>query len=246
VLESETEFVTSFIPGLRDMEKGPVSEAAANKALDAAYKGLARVPDGGPDATGLELLGSAVGRAAYLAAQSPGARKELVTRGWSKADADAMPAAQAVILRAVARHRELWDDQVKLFHLPYPAAAAGMETAQNRLAGMVKLSPDDVLFRAMSVVYASLPKVHFAHARLERRVALLRAVEAVRLHAATTNGGLPESLAEVKVPVPDDPLTGKPFGYTKAGATFTLTAPAPAGTTPAAHTAHEYVVTVGK
>ena len=76
-------------------------------------------------------------------------------------------------------------------------------------------------------------------------MAQLRAVEAVRLHAATMNGSLPETLAEVTVvPVPDDPLTGKPFEYARSGDTFTLTAPAPVGLTPAPHTAHQYAVTV--
>jgi hypothetical protein len=54
--------------------------------------------------------------------------------------------------------------------------------------------------------------------RLEQRVGLLRHVEALRLYAAGHDGRLPERLADLPVPVPDDPFTGKPFAYRVEGA----------------------------
>jgi hypothetical protein len=56
-------------------------------------------------------------------------------------------------------------------------------------------------------------QVRRAQARLEQRLALLRHVEALRLYAAEHDGRLPEKLADVPVPLPADPFTGKPFGY---------------------------------
>ena len=51
-------------------------------------------------------------------------------------------------------------------------------------------------------------------------------VEAVRLYAAGHDGNPPAKLADVtEVPVPDDPYTGKPFGYEATGATVALIAP---------------------
>ena len=48
------------------------------------------------------------------------------------------------------------------------------------------------------------------------------------MHAAAKDGSLPESLDEIKlVPIPLDPVTGKPFSYTKAGETATLSGPPP-------------------
>lgn len=48
----------------------------------------------------------------------------------------------------------------------------------------------------------------------QRRVDALRVIEAVRHHAATHGGKLPESLDDIKdVPVPVDPLTGQPFTW---------------------------------
>ncbi len=43
-------------------------------------------------------------------------------------------------------------------------------------------------------------------------------MEAVRLYAAAHDGKLPASLDDVKdVPIPDDPVTGQPFGYRRVG-----------------------------
>ena len=92
-----------------------------------------------------------------------------------------------------------------------------------------------------SLVYPALHKVHEAHSRTTRQIAQLRAVEAVRMHVAST-GQIPKSLADVTiVPVPDDPTTGKPFAYEVKDGTFTL------GTTAASATPSKiYVVTIRK
>ena len=48
-------------------------------------------------------------------------------------------------------------------------------------------------------------------------------VEALRLYAHSHNGCLPEKLDEMtEVPIPDDPVTGKPFVYRLDGATATI------------------------
>ena len=58
--------------------------------------------------------------------------------------------------------------------------------------------------------------------RLEQRIALLRHVEALRLHTAENGGRFPASQADVAVPLPVDPFTGKPFEYTLTGDTARL------------------------
>ena len=104
-----------------------------------------------------------------------------------------------------------------------------------------------MLYAVFALAYPALEKVYHAHARLDRRLALLRAVEAVRLHAALHNGMPPKDLAAVTaVPVPDDPYTGKPFDYSVKGDTFTITAPPPGGGPGNGVFDHEYVVTLRK
>jgi hypothetical protein len=82
-------------------------------------------------------------------------------------------------------------------------------------------------------------------ARLEQRIALLRVIEAIRMHAAEHHGQLPATLADIAVPLPDDPFTGKPFGYELDGATAKLRS-AQISSGPMQTEAVEIAVTLGK
>jgi len=58
----------------------------------------------------------------------------------------------------------------------------------------------------------ALYRIAFLQARLDRNIALLRTVEAIRMFAAEHSGQLPGSLTEItSVPIPADPVTGKDF-----------------------------------
>lgn len=243
-LDGEAKVNASFIPDLKELEAGPVTEAKALQAYEDALRliGGAAKASGDDPLAGVAKLGLAVG----LAVQGPQAKKDLAARGWAEKDLTAMPNAQAVLLRAMAVHRELWDEQVKLFYLPYPLASEEMARLRKRAEEVRKAYPTDTLINVFSLIYPAILKVHAAHNRLERRLAQLRAVEAVRLHAAT-QGSLPATLEDVKVvPVPLDPTTGKPFAYSVKENTFTLTAPPPAGEPANVGNSTEYVVTVKK
>jgi hypothetical protein len=74
-----------------------------------------------------------------------------------------------------------------------------------------------------------LSSVRNAQARVDQRIALLRHIEALRLHAAQHNGKLPAKLADVTVPLPVDPFTGKPFRYEVVGNTAHLRGTPPSG-----------------
>jgi hypothetical protein len=66
--------------------------------------------------------------------------------------------------------------------------------------------------------------------RLDRDLAALQCVEAVRSYAPSHGGQLPQNLAEVTaVSVPEDPMSGAAFRYTRTGATAVLESPAPPG-----------------
>jgi hypothetical protein len=62
---------------------------------------------------------------------------------------------------------------------------------------------------------------------LQRKIAALRIIEAVRDHLAKHEGRLPETLAEIEgAPIPLDPLTDEPFAWKVTGESAILTAPA--------------------
>jgi hypothetical protein len=76
-----------------------------------------------------------------------------------------------------------------------------------------KRKADGTLVLAPELVPAVI-KVRQRSAALDQRVAYLRVIEAIRLYANENGGRLAASLDEIKLPMPADPATGKPFVYT--------------------------------
>ena len=74
-----------------------------------------------------------------------------------------------------------------------------------------------------------LSNVRNAQGRVDQRIALLRHIEALRLYAALHDDTLPAKLADVAVPLPVDPFTGKPFRYELVGNTAHLRGTPPVG-----------------
>jgi hypothetical protein len=66
--------------------------------------------------------------------------------------------------------------------------------------------------------------------RIDRDLAVLQFVEAIRSYAASHKGQLPQTLAEItEVSVPKDPLSGQAFRYSRTGVTAVLESPARPG-----------------
>ncbi len=89
-------------------------------------------------------------------------------------------------------------------------------------------------------------RIKLSQLRLDRRLAVLRIVEALRFYAAAHQGQLPASLDDIRdVPIPVDPLTGKAFDYRREGERARLSGPAPP---PEAAQAHKirYEITLRK
>lgn len=246
-LDGELAFIKSFILNLEKVEKGPISEDEGLQIYQQLMKKMALVglvADGNfPPQNPLAHLG--IG--AMLALQAPAAREELIKRGWEAETVEKMPITQVLILRNVAMNREIWDEQIKQYFVPFPMGYKGIKQLNEHHQAMSNKYSLDPIFQVFWLVSGGMEKLYLSHARVGRRIAQLRVVEAVRLHAALNNQQLPASLDEITaVPVPHDPWTLKPFEYRVEGNTFRLFAPAPAGETPAPHTAHEYVVTLRK
>jgi hypothetical protein len=66
-------------------------------------------------------------------------------------------------------------------------------------------------------------KVYLLMNRLNRHVAVLQCVEALRLYAGTHDGKFPEKLGDVvDLKIPVDPVTKKPFSYKRTGSVAVL------------------------
>ena len=79
---------------------------------------------------------------------------------------------------------------------------------------------------------ATRETTHLLMNRLDRHVAALQCVEALRLYASSHEGKFPKELSGIaEVPVPSDPVMQKPFVYRCTGSDAVLEAPAPEGAT---------------
>ena len=147
------------------------------------------------------------------------ARQRLVEHGFSEERLQRFPADQVIVMDEKRELEDRFDDAVKTILLPYWQVEA--------LAPKVKVTKPPAIFAGALLPFLS--SVRNAQGRLDQRFALLRHIEALRLHAALHNNMLPAKLADVTVPLPVDPFTGKPFRYEVVGNTAHLRGTPPSG-----------------
>lgn len=187
-----------------------------------------------------------LGIAVYAARAYPQAKQHLVRQGYPAEQIDALPMLQTVLFYEFANYDRVYEDMVKWHGFPYPEAFAGVARVEKSLQEEREKS-GGVGTMLASMTLPAMGKMYSAQARIDRRFAALRCVEAIRLYAAAHEGKLPASLADIReVPIPPDPVTGKEFDYQREGDKVTLTGPAPTGQAPNAGNYLQYVLTLAK
>ena len=147
-------------------------------------------------------------------------RKRMVESGLPEARLATFPAEQVILLDEEREMRVRFDEIARLMVFP----VWQFDVLNEKVKPVKK---EDFL-----LAYAFLPSsaaVRLAQARLEQRIGLLRTVEALRLYAAGHNATFPTKLSEISVPMPDDPVTGKPFRYEVSGKTAHVRSTQPKG-----------------
>jgi hypothetical protein len=139
-------------------------------------------------------------------------RRRLIEAGFARDLVQKMPAAQVVLLDERREYEIRRDERIKLLALPIWEI--------DSLAGGEEQAPDgDRLFADL---LPQIVRLRRTQGQLEQQIALLRHVEALRLHAAGHDGRLPAALSDISLPLPVDPVTGKPFVYGVEGTTAHL------------------------
>lgn len=158
----------------------------------------------------------------------PIAQRALIASGLPKEKVDAMPVYQVATIYSVHKYHSLFDEAAKCYSLPYPQAIECIDATIARAKDPSR--EDSEIIPITGQTLQALRATRGAIARCDRQVALLRIVEALRLHAAGHEGKLPEKLADItEAPTPDDPVTGKPFEYHSAGDRASITGPKAGG-----------------
>jgi hypothetical protein len=230
LLEESTSLERTF-PWLAQLDKGPMT-------LEQVQAGMFKL-----DAILDDLNVRKADRTAQalLFTQAlPAAREALAARGVSAEELEKMPAIQVVCLYAYREYREAFEEALKWTYTPEALAEAGYKKAAARF-NQATARMDRLLFRGLLQGLSGLTqpggdslfdRLYMTVYRQERRVAALRCLEALRLHAAGNDSKWPAALKGVtEAPVPADPVTGKPFEYKLAGGRATLATPRADGKT---------------
>lgn len=137
------------------------------------------------------------------------ARQRLIEAGYSPDLVKSYPPTQAILLDEKRDYEIQRDERIKLLSVTLwqiDPSVGGNDTASETRGLFADFLPH-------------ITKLRRTQARLEQQIAILRQVEALRLHAAVHDGQLPTKLSDISVPLPIDPVTGKPFVYSFSGAT---------------------------
>ena len=137
------------------------------------------------------------------------ARQRLVEAGYRPELVKLFPPMQAILVDEKRDYAIERDERMKRLAVPLwqiDPPAGGSERACETGGLFADLLPHTT-------------KLGRARGRLEQQIAILRHVEALRLHAAVHNGKLPAKLSDISVPLPVDPVTGQSFLYYVDGAT---------------------------
>lgn len=155
------------------------------------------------------------------------AKRRLIEGGMSADEVEAMPVGQVIAIDAERQYRFYANELEKWYYVPYPVAKQHKDEVDKLFSqGKFEGGAGGALAQLLLPALAS---VRTAQARVERQINALQVVEAIRMHAAET-GRLPEALDKITaVPVPVNPMTGRPFEYRLDGDLAVLDLPASDG-----------------
>jgi|HubBroStandDraft_6_1064221.scaffolds.fasta_scaffold02731_2 hypothetical protein len=220
-IESEARLPEYSFPEIVQFQSRPLSRDEARRLSDRLLKRWLGINDAG------NTIEEARARFALSAVAGYSADKQtLIAAGRPKDEVEKMPVEQVVWLASYYRWQVWSQDLVKWSFLPLPQQRAGIDRTERRLSRFAD-ERRDAPFEFINLLPAIGAGID-SLGRLDRGIALLRIVEALRLYAHLHSGALPTSLDKIDVvPVPADPITGNPFNYRLNGDTAVLeTAPA--------------------
>jgi hypothetical protein len=218
-VEQESRMIDRMMPWVKRLDGPPMSAAEVgavaaemHKANEAFSKDFGLVQP--------SELGK-ISQAFFLVQGYGEAKRGLLARDKFTAEQiEALPEFQVISLYAYLEYRDSLDETLKWLNIPngvrHPGFKKSAEKYQTALTRLDRMFFGGALAKLLNIggaIGATYRKIYETVGRTDRRIAALECVEALRLYAAQ-NGKWPAALADViDVPVPTDPVTGKPFEY---------------------------------
>lgn len=215
VLEMDTAAVFFSFPELKDHPE-QLSAARSREVLSR----LATYSHGSATAEGAAAL-------VEMMKAYPAAKDRLVRAGLKPQEVERLAANSVVLAYYVTRYRQQAQDLVKWAGLAPWESIPGLRGTADRVRA------DGQEYNALTLL---LPAVHSADchiASVDRELAMMICVEAIRAYAASHEGALPPNLEALspQTPAAIDPMWGRPFEYEAHGNIVTLRGLAPQGET---------------
>jgi hypothetical protein len=213
IMDNERLAIEASLPLLRRARAGSLAPGEWADLYRRMLNFLANVgrpapPPGGPTRQVLMAM-----------ADYPRAKEALIAAGMPKDRVEAMAADEAIARYHVAAFDQASDRLFAAALLPYPQAIPALMRAEEAAIAQQERHPAMFLLPLMSRAVATLGAV-------DRRIAMLQTIEAIRAYAAGHDGNPPATLGDLTdLPAPLDPLTGRSFEYSASGRSFSLQSP---------------------
>ena len=175
------------------------------------------------------LIATAVGLAGYSHA-----KERLIADGMNRARVEKMAVGQVIAIYTERIYRGFADESEHLWQVPFAQSERLAKRLDKKIAAAKPFGTgvDREFLPMVTLLVPAMQASRQAQMRLDREVASLRVIEALRMYAAEHDGRLPARLEEIdQVPVPDNPATEKHFAYRLDGSTAVLELPPTDGLT---------------
>lgn len=141
---------------------------------------------------------------------APQAKKDLLARGHKKDEVESLKPGEAVVWDLFEMYRAR-RKQLKWLHVSYWQAREALERPE---AVAARSSKSGELTSLVDALFPPAEIYCYSQVVRQQRLAVVRCLEAIRLHAALNGGRLPAKLEAIEeVPVPINPATGTAFPY---------------------------------
>ena len=236
-LGGEVLMIDNLFPGMRDMLYSGKVTPITQEELTKVFPILMQL-DGGKSTK--NFLTETLVQAA-LVLNINDAKNALLEHGITGTMLANIPPLQIIFMAEVLQYDKTYQNMIKWNSVPYAVARKRIKEldASIKKPEPTVLSPFP-LGTLSALILPAVSRVMEASPRMERRIAALRIIEAIRMQAALDKVW-PESLEKVTiVPVPADPFAGKAFAFKKEGKKITITAMVPEGEKPLANNNFTY------
>ena len=221
-LAFERQFLFEEVKPLKEVDETPRNAGYWQDFIERVVPAFQDLGMLGPMATDKDATRTLL--IATIGASYPGAKRFLMEEvGMDRELVNSYTTAQVFFLALKRFYEHTRDEHFKWNAIPYAEAIANPQfkdvDARTRSAceriGWASLAANTFL--------PSIDAARTAQQRIQSQIAMLQTVEAIRMYGAENAGKLPSTLANLPVPAPVDPATGKPFQYEVSGDKAVLT-----------------------